>query len=243
MHLNEPDMKTQEPRLWISDGWTARVVKNEDDDGWAASSGQLASHQLPRKTRGFTRKKDKARLQLLEAALELIGLQGFEATSISQISASVDVSSRTVLRYFPTKEDVIVNWVEDGMAIFLSTLEERPADEPAHLSLLASAREMLKSYEARSEFCLTIERVIASSSAISARKQEMSAELGAQISVVLANRPNTSTAATVTHHLYPMVVFSMVRVAIQTWVAQDGKCSLLELFDNAAALIEFSATA
>jgi hypothetical protein len=25
----------REPRLWRADGWTARVVKNEDDDGWA----------------------------------------------------------------------------------------------------------------------------------------------------------------------------------------------------------------
>jgi hypothetical protein len=25
----------REPRLWRSDGWTARVIKNEDDDGWA----------------------------------------------------------------------------------------------------------------------------------------------------------------------------------------------------------------
>ena len=25
----------QEPRLWRSNGWTARVVKNEDDEGWA----------------------------------------------------------------------------------------------------------------------------------------------------------------------------------------------------------------
>ena len=24
-----------EPRLWAQKGWTARVVKNEDDDGWA----------------------------------------------------------------------------------------------------------------------------------------------------------------------------------------------------------------
>jgi len=24
-----------EPRLWINNGWTARVVKNEDDEGWA----------------------------------------------------------------------------------------------------------------------------------------------------------------------------------------------------------------
>jgi hypothetical protein len=24
-----------EPRLWVQRGWTARVIKNEDDDGWA----------------------------------------------------------------------------------------------------------------------------------------------------------------------------------------------------------------
>ena len=29
--------KIQEPRLWRSDGWTARVIKNEDDDGWAVA--------------------------------------------------------------------------------------------------------------------------------------------------------------------------------------------------------------
>jgi hypothetical protein len=28
-----PDI--QEPRLWRKNGWTATVVKNEDDDGWA----------------------------------------------------------------------------------------------------------------------------------------------------------------------------------------------------------------
>ncbi|MBE2261097.1 MAG: hypothetical protein IAE92_00055 [Burkholderiaceae bacterium] len=30
-----PDI--QEPRLWRSDGWTAQVLKNEDDDGWAVA--------------------------------------------------------------------------------------------------------------------------------------------------------------------------------------------------------------
>ena len=34
--MNEPE-KIQEPRLWRDNGWTARVVKNEDDDGWAVS--------------------------------------------------------------------------------------------------------------------------------------------------------------------------------------------------------------
>src|SRR3954466_3250803 len=29
----EPDI--MEPTLWRKNGWTARVIKNEDDDGWA----------------------------------------------------------------------------------------------------------------------------------------------------------------------------------------------------------------
>ncbi len=32
----EPD-KIQEPRRWHADGWTAQVIKNEDDDGWAVA--------------------------------------------------------------------------------------------------------------------------------------------------------------------------------------------------------------
>ena len=32
--LNEPDA-LKEPRLWRNNGWTARVVKNQDDEGWA----------------------------------------------------------------------------------------------------------------------------------------------------------------------------------------------------------------
>ena len=34
--MTEPE-KIHEPRLWRDNGWTARVVKNEDDDGWAVA--------------------------------------------------------------------------------------------------------------------------------------------------------------------------------------------------------------
>ena len=37
MTFNEDNLPAtvNEPRLWSSNGWTARVIKNEDDDGWA----------------------------------------------------------------------------------------------------------------------------------------------------------------------------------------------------------------
>jgi hypothetical protein len=34
-HLSGPDDSVHEDRLWRDNGWTARIIKNEDDDGWA----------------------------------------------------------------------------------------------------------------------------------------------------------------------------------------------------------------
>jgi hypothetical protein len=33
----EDDAPVQEARLWQGNGWTARVIKNEDDEGWAVA--------------------------------------------------------------------------------------------------------------------------------------------------------------------------------------------------------------
>ena len=35
--LSDSFPETHEPRLWSGNGWTARVLKNEDDDGWAVA--------------------------------------------------------------------------------------------------------------------------------------------------------------------------------------------------------------
>ena len=35
--LPDPDAKIERPRLWHDNGWTARVIKNDDDDGWAVA--------------------------------------------------------------------------------------------------------------------------------------------------------------------------------------------------------------
>jgi hypothetical protein len=35
--LEDGGERIQEARLWRDNGWTARVIKNEDDDGWAVA--------------------------------------------------------------------------------------------------------------------------------------------------------------------------------------------------------------
>ncbi|WP_010543601.1 TetR/AcrR family transcriptional regulator [Sphingomonas elodea] len=183
------------------------------------------------------RKKDKLRADLLGAALDLFARQGFAETTIHQIADSVDVSPRTFLRYFATKEDVVVSWVEESTAVFLTSFLERPAGEAPDAALLASARAMLVHYTAKAEFYLTIERAIASSSAIRARKLEMTSTLAEQVTAALAQR--TPKADPLQLALYPAVVFAMLRTVIGVWVESEGTRPLLDLFEQAAALVTF----
>src|SRR5688572_20975994 len=47
-----------EPRLWVQKGWTARVIKNEDDDGWAVEM-TLAGQSEPALVGPWTMGRDK----------------------------------------------------------------------------------------------------------------------------------------------------------------------------------------
>jgi len=52
----------REPRLWRDNGWTARVIKNEDDDGWAVAmtpGGQVEPALVGPWTMGRDKKNPK----------------------------------------------------------------------------------------------------------------------------------------------------------------------------------------
>jgi len=54
--------KITEPRLWRDNGWTAQVIKNEDDDGWAVAmtpDGQVEPALVGPWTMGRDKKNPK----------------------------------------------------------------------------------------------------------------------------------------------------------------------------------------
>lgn len=56
-----------EPRLWRADGWTARVVKNEDDEGWAVEMVK-AGEAEPALVGPWTMGRDKKNPKPLDSA-------------------------------------------------------------------------------------------------------------------------------------------------------------------------------
>ncbi|MGW6784462.1 MULTISPECIES: TetR/AcrR family transcriptional regulator [unclassified Streptomyces] len=75
------------------------------------------------------RKKRRTRSALLRAALVLFVSQGYERTTVDEITAAVAVSQRTFFRYFANKEEAVFA-VQDLMeSHFVAQLHARPASE------------------------------------------------------------------------------------------------------------------
>ena len=73
------------------------------------------------------RKKLRTRAMLIDAATELCLTQGYQQTTVEQIAASADVSTRTFSRYFPTKDAVFLTLLDDYLgevAVELEAVDE-----------------------------------------------------------------------------------------------------------------------
>jgi len=76
------------------------------------------------------RERNRARTyaDITDAALDLFGRQGFDATTVDQIAGAAGISAATFFRYFATKEDVLFTDEEKSAAELVTAVRERSDD-------------------------------------------------------------------------------------------------------------------
>ncbi len=119
----------QDPRLWKADGWTARVVKNLDDDGWAVEmiqDGEPEPALVGPWTMGRDKKNPKpldqaAFATLVKTATEVLQRHAHQRRAMLHKSQTVDDGAggrvRVDLDIVPDDDDphaVLSAWGEDG---------------------------------------------------------------------------------------------------------------------------------
>ena len=90
------------------------------------------------------RKKARTRASLREHALRLFREQGYQATTVEQIAAAAEVSPSTFFRYFPTKEDVVLQ--DDMDTRMVEAFARQSPDLAPVAAIRAAMREAWKSF-------------------------------------------------------------------------------------------------
>ena len=88
------------------------------------------------------RKKARTRASIREHALRLFREKGYQRTTVEQIAAAAEVSPSTFFRYFPTKEDLVLQ--DDMDTRMIEALERQPPGLGPVAAVRAAAREVFE---------------------------------------------------------------------------------------------------
>jgi len=84
------------------------------------------------------RKRVRTRHALIDAAAELFEQRGYDGTTIADIAAGADVSTRTFFSYFASKEEVLFPDADARVSAALVAIDERrPGERPTQILLRA----------------------------------------------------------------------------------------------------------
>ncbi len=181
------------------------------------------------------RKKLKTRRAIQENAFRLFAAQGYEATTVEQIAEAAEVSPSTFFRYFPTKEDVVL---EDD---YDPVIYEAVLAQPADLSPLQAVRTTIVSLIRAmppEELQAIYQRVRLSMDvpALRARQWENVEEGGQVIAKALAQRTGRP-ADDFQLRALTMALMGAQVTALYYWAETDGTADFAEILDRALEVI------
>ncbi|QEV47563.1 TetR family transcriptional regulator [Streptomyces vinaceus] len=169
------------------------------------------------------RKKRRTRDALLRAALLLFVAQGYEHTTVDEITDAVDVSQRTFFRYFANKEEVAFAVQDLVESHFVAALRARPASEGP---LEALRRAVLDAWDTLDEalsdvvpvdLYMRTYQLIESTPALLAVHLRRSTELEERIARLIAEREGLDVDADPRPRVAVAAVSGVMRVTGRLW--------------------------
>jgi AcrR family transcriptional regulator len=180
-----------------------------------------------------SRWRPDARQRLERAAIELFAQQGFAATTVPQITARAGLTTRTFFRHFADKREVLFGGDEiSGLAARLMA-EAPPSLDPMTLIVGGLKTVAETRFEGRREEFRERRDIIRSDEGLRERDLRKRAAVCEAIREGLISRGvGTATAA-----LVGEISVTVLNVALDEWLDQDGDRTLSEIIlDTLASL-------
>lgn len=182
------------------------------------------------------RKKRQTRRLLQSTAMAMFAERGFGHVTIEEIAAACDVSRTTVFRYFPTKEDLVVDAEPERLADLRAAFEHRPRAEPVFDSVRHAVVAVAERYELDRGQLLAAHELIAANSSLLARALESHTTWVDLFAGLIASRTGNGTPD-LRDRVLAVAVMAAMRVAIEEWLESEHPGELARLIGEALDLL------
>jgi AcrR family transcriptional regulator len=184
------------------------------------------------------RKKLRTREAIQREATRLFLEQGYDATTIEQIAAAVDISPSTFFNYFPSKEDVVF-W-DRYDPILASLITSGPPGETLSEAVFRAMDQLSGALDQEREMLLARIRLLMEVPELKARawgEMERSRDFLTGIFAAKTGRDPGDFELRVA----AMVILVACFEAVFEWVAGDGAGRLMDLVTRALKVVDAKA--
>lgn len=177
------------------------------------------------------RKKVKTRLAIREHAMALFKEQGYDTTTVEQIAAAAEVSPSTFFRYFPSKEEVVLQ--DDYDAPLLAAFHAQAPEVPPLAALRNAIAEVFSSMPAGVQAQESERmRIMMSVPELRARMLAQGADMIQMLSEAVAERVGRQADD------FAVRTFAGALIGVALAVMEDAGDDYLEQFSRALVLLE-----
>ncbi|MET8253412.1 helix-turn-helix domain-containing protein [Micromonospora sp. NPDC005197] len=185
----------------------------------------------------WDRTRQLASQEILKTALRLFTEQGYDETTIAQIAREAGVSQRTLFRYFGTKEDLLGGGQDRFGQVLMDTIGEQPADSGVWEALRAGVAAVLALHDSR-EQALERFRLLHNTASLRAGWLEKRLRFQENLLPLIETRMDAATDKEgAKARAVIATAFACLDAASMTWVANDGKGDIMDLYDECLAAV------
>jgi AcrR family transcriptional regulator len=179
----------------------------------------------------MSRWKPDAEGRLIKAAITLFDEQGYDATTVTQITEAAGLTKRTFFRYFADKREVLFNGSRDLQQRWVTGIETAPAAVGAMGAVSAGLDEVAEMFADRHPFARMRSRIVVANPELQERELIKLQSLATAIEVALVQRGVPAESAV----LAAQAGVTVFHVAFARWVQQDDPAVLKVLMQASLA--------
>jgi AcrR family transcriptional regulator len=180
--------------------------------------------------------RENVRAKIAEVAFNVFAERGFDAVTATEVAEAAGVSRASFFRYFESKEDAVFVAQEEMGVKIAAALWERPAGEDAWTALRNAFEPAIATYQRSPAGALARLRLIRCTPNLRVHQLERLAQWKEVIGAALAARLGLD-ATDIKVEALVGAALGALDAASSRWAESDGAANLIELLDEAFAVL------